>query len=146
MLRGAVRFAHMININFAIPQNFPSESESFGPPIVGSADYVRLRQQTLSDELADELDRAIVVHMEQVPHDVVTMHSCCTYIDRHIGMQRQVELVYPDEADPATGKISVLTPVGSALIGLRVGQEIAWEFPDGSVRCLKVASVSQRTD
>lgn len=115
------------------------------PPVVGSADYVRLRRCALSDELVEELDRAIVVEMEQVPDDVVTMHTRCTYIDRRSGMQREIELVYPDEADPATGKISVLTPVGSALIGLQVGQEIAWAFPDGSVRCLMVASVTPRS-
>lgn len=135
----------MIDINFASAQNRPSQYEELAPPIVGSADYARLRQCALSDELAEELDRAIVVKMEQVPEDVVTMHARCTYIDRRIGMQREIELVYPDEADPAIGKISVLTPVGSALIGLKVGQEIDWEFPDGSVRCLKVASVTPRS-
>lgn len=134
----------MIKINIAMTQNFPRESEDSGPPVVCSADYVRLRQYALSDELAEELDRAIVVEMEQVPMDVVTMHTRCTYIDQGIGTQREIELVFPDEADPAMGKISVLTPVGSALIGLRVGQEIAWEFPDGSMRRLKVASVTQR--
>lgn len=135
----------MIDINFATAQNRPSQCEELAPPIVGSADYARLRQCALSDELAEELDRAIVVKMEQVPEDVVTMHARCTYIDRRIGMQREIELVYPDEADPAIGKVSVLTPVGSALIGLKVGQEIDWEFPDGSVRCLKVASVTPRS-
>ncbi|WP_428826632.1 nucleoside diphosphate kinase regulator [Azonexus sp. IMCC34842] len=133
----------MIKINIAMTQNFPRESEYSGPPVVCSADYVRLRQYPLSDELAEELDRAIVVEREQVPMDVVTMHTRCTYIDQGIGTQREIELVFPDEADPAMGKISVLTPVGSALIGLRVGQEIAWEFPDGSMRRLKVASVTQ---
>ena len=73
----------------------------------------------------------------------MTMHARCTYLDQRLGTQRQIELVYPDEADQATGKISVLTPVGSALIGLRVGQEIAWVFPDGSVRRLKVTGVSK---
>lgn len=136
---------HMTYINFTAPQNLPSESEHFGPPVVGMADYVRLRQYVLSDELAEELDRAIVVEMEQLPSDVVCMHVRCAYIDRGIGVQREIELVYPDEADPAQGKISVLTPVGSALIGLRVGQEIAWAFPDGAMRSLKVASVTPRT-
>lgn len=72
------------------------------------------------------------------------MYARCSYIDRGIAMQREIELVYPDEADPAMGKVSVLSPVGSALIGLKVGQGIAWEFPDGSVRYLEVASVTPR--
>lgn len=135
----------MTYLNFAKPQTNPGESEEFCAPVVGTADFVRLRQYSLSHELADELDRAIVVRTEQVPANVVSMHTRCTYIDQSIGMQREIELVYPDEADPATGKISVLTPVGSALIGLREGQEIAWEFPDGSTRRLKVERVTPRT-
>lgn len=140
---GAVRFIPMIDINFAKKHNLPNESAEFGPPIVSSADYARLRQYALNDELAEELDRAIVVHKEQVPEDVVTMHARCIYFDERLGTQREIELVYPYEADLANGKVSVLTPVGSALIGLRVGQEIAWDFPDGSVRRLKVAGVTQ---
>jgi len=131
---------------FSKPQKNPVNSASYEAPIVGTADYLRLRQYALSDELVDELDRAIVVETEQVPEDVVRMHACCTYIDQRNGAHRQIELVYPDESDPTLGKISVLTPVGSALIGLRVGQEIAWEFPDGSMRHLKVTSVSQRNE
>ena len=71
------------------------------------------------------------------------MHSRCTYIDESRGVQREIELVYPEEADPGTGKVSVLTPVGSALIGLKTGQGIDWCFPDGSVRCLRVMEVTQ---
>lgn len=145
MLAGTVRFEPMIDTNFATHQTLPSDSNEFWPPIVSFTDYARLRQCDLSDELAEELDRAIVVHSAQVPEDVVTMHARCTYIDERTGTQREIELVYPDEADPASGKISVLTPVGSALIGLRVGQEIAWDFPDGSMRYLKVASVTRGT-
>lgn len=133
----------MIDIAFAKKHNLPKESAESWPPILSSADYARLRQYALNDELAEELDRAIVVQREQVPADVVTMHARCIYLDERLGTQREIELVYPSEADPATGKISVLTPVGSALLGLRVGQEIAWDFPDGSVRRLKVAAVSQ---
>ncbi|WP_153130048.1 nucleoside diphosphate kinase regulator [Dechloromonas hortensis] len=133
----------MIDITFATKHNLSNESAESWPPIVSSADYARLRQYALNDELADELDRAIVVHKEQVPEDVVTMHARCIYVDERLGTQREIELVYPSEADPTAGKVSVLTPVGSALLGLRVGQEIAWDFPDGSVRRLKVAAVSQ---
>ncbi len=136
----------MIDINVTQKRNLANESGEFEPPVVSSADYARLRQYTLSDDLAEELDRAIVVPKEQVPEDVVTMHARCIYLDEHLGAQREIELVYPAEADPAAGKISVLTPVGSALIGLRVGQEIVWDFPDGSVRRLKVAGITRSAD
>jgi len=129
--------------NFAKPHTLPSEYNEFEPLVVSQEDYARLRQYALNDELADELDRAIVVHMERIPADVVSMYSRCTYLDEHLGTPREIELVYPDEADPASGKVSVLTPVGSALIGLRVGQAILWDFPDGSVRRLKVTAVSK---
>lgn len=139
----ALAFIPMMNQNIHSRQGFPGETTDHEPPVVSSADLLRLRQWPLSDELADEIDRAIVVPQELVPDDVVTMHTRCTYIDEVTGTQREIELVYPDEADPARGRISVLTPVGSALLGLRVGQEIAWNFPDGSVRCLKIASVNR---
>lgn len=132
----------MMNHKIHSSQDFPGETSDYELPVVSSADLLRLRQWPLSDELADEIDRAIVVPQELVPDDVVTMHTRCTYIDEVTGTQREIELVYPDEADPAHGRISVLTPVGSALLGLRVGQEIAWNFPDGSIRCLKIARVT----
>lgn len=133
----------MSDTNFAKKHNSRDESAESSPPIVSAADYARLRQYPLNDELADELERAIVVQKEQVPADVVTMHARCIYVDERLGTPREFELVYPDEADPAAGKVSVLTPVGSALLGLRVGQAIAWDFPDGSVRRLQVAAVTQ---
>ena len=133
----------MIALKYAKKHKTPVEPADLAAPVISFEDYARLRQYPLNDELAEELDRAIVVQKEQVPENAVTMHARCTYLDQRLGTQRQIELVYPDEADPATGKISVLTPVGSALIGLRVGQEIAWVFPDGSVRRLKVTGVSK---
>jgi regulator of nucleoside diphosphate kinase len=52
-----------------------------------------------------------------------------------------VTLVYPQESDAGAGKVSVLAPVGTALLGLSVGQPIEWEFPDGSRRRLKLGEV-----
>lgn len=141
MLAGAVACHPMNATNFA--KTCPSSKESSGleEPVLSVEDYARLREYALNDELADELDRAIVVQKERVPEDVVTMNARCVYLDERLGTQREIELVFPEEADPAAGKVSVLTPVGSALIGLKVGQEIAWDFPDGSVRRLKVTGV-----
>ena len=126
---------------FAKRDKFPINNNDFVPVLLSFEDYVRLRRLPLSDALNDELDRAIVVSVEQVPEDVVTMYARCAYRDGQSGVVREVELVYPDEADSALGRISVLSPVGSALLGLRAGQEIAWDFPDGSRRSLKVERV-----
>lgn len=90
--------------------------------------------------LEGELDRAVVVKQREVPPDVVTMNSRIVYEDCATGVRREVHLVYPRDADPARGRISILAPVGSALLGLRVGQEISWKLPAG-VRCIRVVEI-----
>lgn len=105
-------------------------------------DYARLRELTDADILNEELDRAIVVPDERLSTDVITMNARVVYTDSIIGEQREVELVYPHEADATLGKISVLAPVGMALIGLETGQSIDWTFPDGKIHRLSVLSVS----
>lgn len=106
--------------------------------IVSSRDYARLLALGSAVPLADELSRASVVPEERMPDNVVRMHSRVTYLDTDSGRRREVELVYPDEADLTSGKISVLAPVGSALLGLAEGQSIDWPFPRGGVRRLRV--------
>ncbi|ADJ28588.1 nucleoside diphosphate kinase regulator [Nitrosococcus watsonii] len=109
--------------------------------IITDLDYGRLRalgEQTL---LAEELDRATVIPRERVPDRVVTMHSRLIYLDENTGERREVELVYPEEANMRAGKISVLAPVGSALLGLSVGESIDWKFPSGEVRRLSVERI-----
>jgi len=108
--------------------------------LISSEDYARLASVAAGSELEDELSRATVVPEERMPTDIVRMHSRVTYVDESSGEHREVELVYPEEADLARGRISVLAPVGSALLGLRVGQTIDWPFPDGRPRRLRVAS------
>ena len=89
-------------------------------------------------ELQRELDRAVVVSSEAVPPDVVTMNSRVVYDDETAGVRRVVSIVYPRHADASEGRISVLSPIGTALLGLSVGQSIDWDFPDGSRRTLRV--------
>ena len=81
--------------------------------------------------LADELARATIVPAASVPGDVVTMNSEVVCVDETSGREHRVVLAYPAEADPATGRLSVLAPVGSALLGLTVGQAIDWPGPAG---------------
>ena len=109
-------------------------------------DYAQLRGLARDHELSDELDRAIVVPPERMPSDVVTMHSRCIYVDESTGARREVELVYPDEADPAAGKISVLAPIGSALLGLAAGHSIDWELPGGKIHRITVERVLYQPD
>jgi regulator of nucleoside diphosphate kinase len=86
-----------------------------------------------SEALDAELRRAQVVDGTAVPPDVVTMNTEVVYED-DTGARRTVRVVYPREADSAHGRISVLAPIGSALLGLRVGQSIEWQMPKGRRR------------
>jgi regulator of nucleoside diphosphate kinase len=93
------------------------------------------------EALARELRRARVVLAHQLPSDAVTMHSSVRYRDDATGVARTATLVYPGEEERGEGKISVLTPVGSALIGLSAGQSIGYEDVDGREKLLTVLDV-----
>jgi regulator of nucleoside diphosphate kinase len=109
--------------------------------VIIPADDLHALRQLGCDRLAGELDRADVVPRADVRGDVVTMHTRVRYLDETAGERREVTLVYPHESDVANGRVSVLAPVGSALLGLSEGQAIDWEFPDGRPRRLRVESV-----
>ncbi len=79
-----------------------------------------------------ELDRAQAVRPPDVPPDVVTMNSKLRMTDLAAGQQRIVTLVYPDQANDQE-RVSILSPLGTALLGYRVGDEIRWETPAGSL-------------
>jgi regulator of nucleoside diphosphate kinase len=93
------------------------------------------------EHLERELLRAHVVPREKMPADVVTMGSRVVFEDTATRERREVTLVYPGSADIDAGKISVLVPIGTALLGLRVGQSIDWEGPGGSKRRYRIAAV-----
>lgn len=94
------------------------------------------------DDLFYELDRARVLPEPKMPADVVRMGSFVTY-RADDGEEREVELVYPGRADIDAGRISILTPIGTALIGLRVGQSISWSNRTGRRRTLTALAVRQ---
>lgn len=106
--------------------------------IITSSDLERLlpvldqHDTPASDSLASELHRAVVVDQRAVPADVVTMNSEVVYEDCATGVRRNVKVVYPKDADAGRGHISVLAPIGSALLGLRVDQTIEWPVPTGT--------------
>ncbi|KRA55969.1 nucleoside diphosphate kinase regulator [Devosia sp. Root635] len=119
--------------------------------VLGAADHRQLnilamagldRTPDQSDTLLRELERARVVDDTKVPADIIRMGSTVQY-RTDSGQEPQVTLVYPVDADIATGRISVLTPVGTALIGLRVGQSITWRDRAHKRHMLTVLSVAQ---
>jgi len=104
-------------------------------------DLARLGHLEDAPALAPELDRAEIVPFAVVHANVVTMNSKVAFEDQTTGELRIVTIVYPQDVDPAEGKISVIAPVGSALLGLSVGQSIEWCFPDGRPRTLRVVEL-----
>ncbi len=99
----------------------------------------------LADFLLGELERARILEDERIASDVVRMGSS-VHFTTDLGEDRRVTLVYPGKADIAEGRISVLTPIGSALIGLKIGHSIDWTTPDGRLCRLTVEAVSQPQD
>jgi regulator of nucleoside diphosphate kinase len=95
-----------------------------------------------SDWLLHELERADVVPNGAVPLDVVRMGSVVFYRTTN-GDHRSVQLVFPKDADISLGKISIMTPVGIALIGMHTGQSITWLTRDGRKEVLTVLGVVQ---
>ena len=92
------------------------------------------------DMLAHELDRAEVVRSTDIPADIVTMHSHVLVRDLVTGRESDYTLVFPTDAEIAQGKISILAPIATALLGYREGDEIKWPTPGGR-RHLKVIKV-----
>jgi regulator of nucleoside diphosphate kinase len=92
--------------------------------------------------LTEELDRARVIDYGQVPRNIVRMGSGILFRDDTTRDVRRVTLVFPGEADIAQNRVSVLTPVGTALIGLRAGQSITWRTRSGELKRLTVLKVT----
>ena len=84
--------------------------------------------------LGEELERAMEVEADAVPADVVTLDSTVRVTDLESGTPMDYTIVMPGEANYDTGRISVLAPLGTALLGYRVGDEIEWEVPRGVSR------------
>ncbi len=119
--------------------------------LMNELDHARLERLVDKDEyskmpvaeaLAERLDNADVVAPEEVPADLVSMQSRVRFRDLKTGVEFEKELVYPRNLDPeAKGQISVLAPLGAALLGSRVGQEVHWQMPNGKDAALVVEEI-----
>lgn len=121
--------------------------------VIAKADHERLtqladalleRRPELAEELLGELERARVAVHGSVP-GTVQMGSAVEYRTED-NQARRVTLVYPADADIAQGKVSILTPIGTALLGLSVGQTIDFVANDGRKHLLTVVSVETGAD
>ena len=108
-------------------------------------DMPSARQLPGLDALRVELERADVVEPAAIPADVATMNSRIKFVEDASGKTFELTLVYPQDAGkPAS--ISILAPVGSALLGLRVGQSIQWPMPGGRSAELRLLEVVDQPD
>ncbi len=98
------------------------------------------RDREALQDLAGELNRAQVVPAQDVPPDVVTMHSQARILDLDTGEKMLFTLAFPDEANIEEGRLSVLAPLGTAILGYRTGDTFQWNVPAG-VRRLKILEV-----
>lgn len=103
----------------------------------------RNRLTEVAEYLERELDRACVVADDALPKNTVTIGSHVVFVECDTEQRHSVTLVWPREEDAARSRLSVMTPVGAALIGLRAGQSIGWRNRAGTWRRLSVKAVSQ---
>lgn len=91
-------------------------------------------------KLADELQRCTAVQSSEVPASVVTMNSRVSLVDLDTGEEMEYTLAFPDEANIEDGRISILSPVGTAILGYAVGDNVEWDVPGGKRR-IRIAAV-----
>ncbi|NUB02056.1 nucleoside diphosphate kinase regulator [Azospirillum melinis] len=127
-------------------------ADQFPPIVLKATDHDRLLAliEAASDKLPDvyeyltaKLDRAAVIDASEIALAVVTMGARVAFRDEMTGLERTVTLVYPHDADLAAGRVSVLTPIGAALIGVASGQSITWYTRKDEAKTLTVLAVER---
>jgi regulator of nucleoside diphosphate kinase len=108
--------------------------------LIREAQSGEYRKSIYLDQLRGELERAQIVAPQEIPGDVITMNSTVALTDLDTGEEETYTLVYPENADMTQGKVSILAPIGTAMLGYRVGDVFEWEVPAGKRR-LKVTKI-----
>ena len=102
--------------------------------LIAEAKRLEPRGNEYLDSLDAELSRGTVVAPTEVPPDVVTMNSTVHLVDLDTHEEMVYTLVFPQAADVTQSKISVLAPIGTAVLGYRAGDTFTWQVPDGARR------------
>lgn len=117
-----------------------------GNLVMNRLDYARIKKSIVDlkqskaitpeelEKLNGELNAAKIVDPDKVPVDVVTMNSIVRILFRNSGKVLQFKIVYPDEANLKENKISIFSPVATALLGYRAGDEVDWIVPAGATK------------
>jgi regulator of nucleoside diphosphate kinase len=101
----------------------------------------RLNGGQLPEALAADLSSADLVHSRDMAPDVVTMYSRVEVVLQDSGIRQKLTVCYPWDAEPERGFVSVLSPIGAALVGMRVGEVCRWRVPNGEERSAQVAAI-----
>lgn len=104
-----------------------------------------LSDRPFLDALEAELEQAKVVPTQELPDEVIRMNSLVRVLDGNTSRECEYRIVYPGDADASQGRISVLAPIGAALLGYRVGDDVNWSTP-GGVRRFHILSVDHQPD
>jgi regulator of nucleoside diphosphate kinase len=119
-----------------------------GPLILSKLDQVRIMDRikkallehkltaSEAESLLKEINSATIVEPKDIPNDVVTMNSVVRIKFLNSGKEIKFQIVYPEEADIKNNKISILSPVATALIGYRINDTIEWIIPSGMTKIL----------
>ena len=125
--------------------------------VITESDYARLQRLIESsrrfrhrdaqhlDALEQELERATIARAQEVPGDLVTMNSRVRVEDLNSGHVYAYQIVFPKDADLATNRISVLAPIGTALLGYGAGTTVEWQVPSG-MRRLRILDVEYQAE
>jgi regulator of nucleoside diphosphate kinase len=109
------------------------------------ANYLAEHESGLSGSaLEEEIERAEIVPTRKLPAEAVALGSKVRFRDLNSGIERGIKIVEPERANLERGHVSALAPVGAALLGLRAGQEIDWQMPNGESRKFQVLEVENR--
>lgn len=108
--------------------------------LIADAMSTEYRNSPYLEQLKEELKRGQVVAPAEVPPDVITMNSRARLLDMEDNEAMDYTLVFPQDASPAEGKISILAPIGTAMLGYREGDIFSWQVPDG-MRKIKVVKI-----
>lgn len=116
----------------------------FPERVLTELDHARLNKlgsAQLPQDLADELQAVDLVSSQEIAPDVVTMNSELELVLPGQARRQRLTLCYPRDAQPSAGRISVLSPIGMALLGRRVGDTISWSMPNGEVCQAELAAL-----
>jgi regulator of nucleoside diphosphate kinase len=108
--------------------------------LIRDAYHTDYRGSDYLKKLAGEIEKASVMQPDQIPADVITLNSTARIVDQETHEEMVYTLVFPEDADPSQGKISILAPIGTAMLGYKTGDVFEWDTPGGK-RTIRVEEI-----